>query len=183
MPYDFTPMPTQPPLPEFQQLPPSDEYPSFSSGVDDPYPFEAEFSDDYSKPRSPLKQQNSSKKLEKTQAVKKPEFSETIYPITEVFNAKFLEKEKRASSSRQNFATILVRKFFSQEVRIVSNVFGKRGKQKLNVDIMAAIKVATFKMYPLTSSEDEKTAWRTCCKAIDSANRQLYRTRQPAKEN
>lgn len=178
---DLPPILPTPPLPEFQQLPTSDA--SFSSSVDDPYPFEVELSDQYTKPRSPLKQQNSSKKHEKTQAVKNPELSETIYPITEVFNPRFLEKQKKISASRQNFATILVRKFFSREVRIVSNVRGKRGKQKLSVDIMAAIKVATFKMYPLTSSEDEKTAWRSCCIAIDGANRQLYRTRQPAKEN
>ena len=47
---------------------------------------------------------------------------------------------------------------------------------------MAVIKVATFKMYLLTVSEDDKTAWSLCTKAIDGASRQLYRTRH-LKEN
>lgn len=49
---------------------------------------------------------------------------------------------------------------------------------------MAAIKVATFKMYPLSSSEDEKTAWGQCTKAIDGTGRQLYcKTTRGTKEN
>ena len=40
---------------------------------------------------------------------------------------------------------------------------------------MAAIKVATFKMWPYTASENEVTAWQLCVKAVDAAGRQLYR--------
>lgn len=55
---------------------------------------------------------------------------------------------------------------------------------ELNTEIMAAIKVATFRMWPLTISEDEKTAWKICTKAIDEAGRWLYRSRSPLlKEN
>jgi len=57
------------------------------------------------------------------------------------------------SSCILNFTVIIL---YIVETRIASNVGGKRGKQKLNIDMMAAIKVATFRMYPLSSSEDEK---------------------------
>ena len=79
--------------------------------------------------------------------------------------------------------TILVRNFFTKEVRISSNVAGKQGKNQFNRDMMAAIKVATFKMYPLSSTEDEKTAWGQCTKAINGAGRQLYRTKNPTKNH
>jgi len=62
---------------------------------------------------------------------------------------------------------------------MTSNVNGKKGKNKLNPDMVSAIKVATFRMYPLGTSEDEETAWRACRKAIDAAGRQLYRARNP----
>lgn len=132
---------------------------------------------------SPLKQSNSARP-KKSISSEKSKLVEKIYPITEVFSVAFLEARRKESVSRANFATVLVRNFFTKEVRMSSNVAGKQGKNQLNRDMMAAIKVATFKMYPLSSSEDEKVAWRQCTKAIDGSGRQLYRTRNPGtKEN
>ena len=91
--------------------------------------------------------------------------------------------EKRDSVSRANFVTVLVRKFFTKEVQISSNVAGKQGKNQFNRDMMAAIKVGSFKMYPLSSTEDEKTAWGECTKAIDGAGWQYYRTKNPTKNH
>ena len=62
---------------------------------------------------------------------------------------------------------------------MTSNVNGKKGKNKLNPDMIAAIKVATFRMWPLLQTETEETAWRVCRKAIDGAGRQLYRAKNP----
>lgn len=61
---------------------------------------------------------------------------------------------------------------------MTSNVSGTRGKMQLNKEIMAAIKVATFKMWPCTPSENEVTAWQLCVKAVDAAGRQLYRPKR-----
>jgi len=133
--------------------------------------------------RSPIKQINSKKLLcsgEKQSMMMEGK----IYPITEVFNPLFLDARKKESVSRPNFATILVQNFFKKEVRITSNVAGKCGKNQLSRDMMAAIKVAIFRMWPLAVSEDQQTAWRICTKAIDEAGRRLYRSRSPfIKEN
>jgi len=56
---------------------------------------------------------------------------------------------------------------------MTSNVNGKLSKRKLNPEMVAAIKVATLRMWPLQAHETDKTAWRACRKAIDSAGRQL----------
>lgn len=156
---------------------------SFSSSYDDYINDTVEITsseDSGSILRSPLKQ-NNQKRLKRTSIEKK---NEKIYPITEVFNPLFLDERKKESSSRPNFATVLVRNFFKREVRMTSNVAGKCGKNQLNTEMMAAIKVATFRMWPLQASEDEKTAWRLCRKAIDEAGRRLYRSRSPSvKEN
>ena len=128
--------------------------------------------------RSPLRQNNQKRIKRKSQKA-----DEKIYPITEVFNPLFLEEKKKESSSRQNFAAVLVRSFFKREVRMTSNVAGKSGKNQLCREMMAAIKVATFRMWPLESSEGEKQAWRLCRRAIDEAGRRLYRSRGSSKEN
>ena len=47
--------------------------------------------------------------------------------------------------------------------------------------MMAAIKVATFRMWPLSCAEDEKSAWKKCTKLIDGSGRQLYRAKNPEK--
>ena len=161
----------------------SDDFPSFSSSCDDDSSKLLEDdSDDSTHPRSPIKPKNSIKKNEGGSKSKKAPLDERVYPITEVFNPLFLEEQRKKSVSRANFATILVRNFFTRETRISSNVGGKRGKKQLNKDMLAAIKVATFRMWPLSSAEHEKSAWKQCCKAIDGSGRQLYRARNAPKE-
>ena len=99
-----------------------------------------------------------------------------MYPITEIFNQTFLSKCLAKSVSRPNFSSILVGKFFSEEVRITSNVTGSSGKNQLDQEMIAAIKMATFRMWPLKSSENDKVAWRDCVKAIDTNGRGLRRS-------
>ena len=41
---------------------------------------------------------------------------------------------------------------------MISNVSGKCGKNQLNKEMMAAIKVATFRMWLIKPSADEKAA-------------------------
>ena len=57
---------------------------------------------------------------------------------------------------------------------------GKRGKKQLNKDMIVAIKVATFRMWPLSYTEQEKLAWKQYCKSIDVSGRQLYHARNSA---
>lgn len=112
-------------------------------------------------------------------ALKKGEVQK-IYPITEVFNSKFLAKIKAKSSSRSNFATNLVRSFFKPAVRMASNVSGKCGKMQLDKQVMAAIRVATFKVWPCNAAENEAKSWADCVKAIDEAGRRLYHPKKKA---
>ena len=69
----------------------------------------------------------------------------------------------------------LVSNFFTEEVHLVSNVSGQRGKVQLDRDIITAIKVASFRMWPLKSTKNEKVAWRECVKAIDEGGQRLRR--------
>ena len=96
-----------------------------------------------------------------------------VYPITEVFNSRFLSDRLADSVSRPNFARILAEKFFSEDVRISSNVSGQRGKKKLDEDIISAIKVASLRMWPLKATENECVAWQQCVKALDEYGRRL----------
>ena len=76
--------------------------------------------------------------------------------------------------SRPNFSLNLVTKFFTEEVRMTSNVSGK-GKNQLDKDMVSAIKVASFRMWLLKSTENEAAVWRECVKAIDEGGRRLRR--------
>ena len=146
------------------------KFSSSSSKVLDDLSTEDSSASDDSCSRSLLKERNTATTMKKKIKEKLPE---RIYPITELFSPAFLEARKKQSVSRPNLATVLVRCFFKKEVWMTSNVNGKLGKNKLNPDMIAAIKVATFKMYPLESTENDRAAWRACRKAIDSAGRQL----------
>ena len=86
----------------------------------------------------------------------------------------FLSECLAESVSRPSFSLNLVTKFFTEEVRLTSNVSG-RDKNQLDKDMIAAIKVASFTMWPLKSSENEVKAWRDCVKAIDEGGRCLRR--------
>ena len=79
--------------------------------------------------------------------------------------------------SRPNFARILAEKFFTEEVRVSSNVSGQRGKRKLDPDIISAIRVACLRMWPLKSIESEAAAWQQRMKAIDEYGRRLRRSK------
>ena len=57
---------------------------------------------------------------------------------------------------------------------------GKHGKKQLNTDILAPIKVATFGIWPLGATENEKSAWKQHCESIDGSGHQLYQARNPA---
>ena len=151
----------------------NDKYNSKSSSVLDEDVSSDDSSDSDAEPsaESPLKQRNISTVRRKRQLKEKR--PEIIYPITELFSPTFLEKCKKKGVSRPNLATILVKNFFKKEVRMTSNVNGKQGKNKLNPEMIGAIKVATFRMWPLESIETDEIAWRKCRKAINSAGHQL----------
>ena len=76
-------------------------------------------------------------------------------------------------------ATNVMRCFFTRETRISSNVAGKCDKRKLDSDIMTTIKIAIFNSYPCAPGEDKDVYRKTCIKAIDKADHQLYR-KKPA---
>ena len=67
---------------------------------------------------------------------------------------------------------------------MTSNVSGK-GKNQLDKDMVSAIKVASFRMWLLKSTENEAAAWRECVKAIDEGGRRLRcnRTTSTVKES
>ena len=89
-------------------------------------------------------------------------------------NNSYLESIKLQSSSIKNFAAKLNCEVFSREERIKSNVAGTHGKEKLDVNKIAAIKEATFTVYP-TDIRHQVAVWRDCIKAIDEINRRIYR--------
>ena len=136
-------------------------------------------------PLQPISHQSSSESGSKKTKGQKKVNDRITYPITEIFNSKFLSKCLTESVSRPNFALTLVTKFFTEEVRLVSNVSGQRGKNPLDKDVISAIKVASFRMWPLKSSENDMVAWRDCVKAIDEGGRRLRRklSEDKTKEN
>ena len=79
------------------------------------------------------------------------------------------------SCSRPNFCVQLIRELFSNEERRECNVKGKRGKKKLNEAKMLIVKENAFNLYPVTSGEQQHTAWRLCERAIDESCRRLNR--------
>lgn len=83
--------------------------------------------------------------------------------------------KRQVRTSRHNFAVSLVRECFSEEIRKVSNVSGKRGKQALDADKMQAITEATFQLYPCERHENKIAEWKKCRTAIDESCRRLNR--------
>ncbi len=77
------------------------------------------------------------------------------------------------SCSRGNFATNLMREWYSEEERFSSNVRGKNNKKKFSPKRLSQIRAAVFEMYPVRQKETEKEAWVECIKAIDGCNRSL----------
>lgn len=99
-----------------------------------------------------------------------------VHPVdpAAAFDPTYLARLKRESCSWANFATNLVRKAFSADVRRTSNVRGQ-GKPALDPVIMAEIENTTFMQYPLETGEKRKIAWSVCVKAIDESARRLRR--------
>ena len=81
------------------------------------------------------------------------------------------------SCSRKNFAILLVKRLFPEEVRKVSNVSGK--DKQLDPSNIEYVKDPTFVHWPLAQSEKTDKEWAECKIAIDEANRRLNR---PAKK-
>ena len=82
---------------------------------------------------------------------------------------------KLRSCSRQNFCVHFIREMFSNDERRESNVKCKRGKKKLDEATMQMVKENAFNLYPLTSGEQQHTAWRLCERAIDESCHRLNR--------
>lgn len=80
---------------------------------------------------------------------------------------------KKDANSRRNFALKQAERLFTTEERQTSNCRGKRGKKKLDGNRLKVIMENTFKLCPLESGEDQKTAWNDCQRAIDEGGRQL----------
>ena len=100
--------------------------------------------------------------------------SEVLQSILLLKNDSFLQTIKLRSNSIANFAAKLNCEVFSKEERMKSNVAGTRGKEKLNSNKIAAIRDATFSIYP-TDVRQQHVVWKECIKAIDEMNRRLFR--------
>ena len=87
-------------------------------------------------------------------------------------------KIRANSCSRENFASKLVRTVFTTEERRNSNVSGRCGRTKLDEKRVHQVRELAFRLYPLGASESESRSWATCVRAIDTANRQLRKTKE-----
>ena len=77
------------------------------------------------------------------------------------------------SKHRANFASQLVRRLFPASVLKSSNVAGRRGKRRLDPQILGAVQQLVFRRFALQIGEDGPSAWRNCVKAIDAYSRNL----------
>ena len=84
---------------------------------------------------------------------------------------------------QKRFSVNFVRELLTMEERRESNIKGKRGKSKLDETKIRVVKENAFNLYPLTSGEQQQTAWRLCEKAIDESCRRLNRRVFLDKEN
>ena len=91
------------------------------------------------------------------------------------FDPEYLAVTRGKSCSRRNFAVNLVRYMFTTEEMARSNCSGTRGKARLEGERMAAVKRATFVLWPMASREEEKGEWGKCIYSIDEACRRLNR--------
>ena len=88
----------------------------------------------------------------------------TLAELTSIYNS---------SSSRRSFATNCVRKLFSEDVWLKSNVNGKAGKERLDPDKIGCLYNTVFQFFPLSGAEIGKAAWADCVRAIDASARQI----------
>ena len=83
------------------------------------------------------------------------------------------------SRNRSNFAALLVKRLFDVPTRMRSNVSG-RGKEKLDLEIIAYIKANAFEYYECNASE-VKNQWAKCVTGIDDKSRALKRLKSSVK--
>ena len=69
-----------------------------------------------------------------------------------------LVKLKDECSSRWNFALKQAERMFTFKERLTCNWQGKREKKQFDLEKLEKIMEATFRLCPLESGEDEKTA-------------------------
>lgn len=98
---------------------------------------------------------------------------------SKAITSELLYNLRMRSCSRANFSVNLVREIFSITERKESNVKGIKGKKKLNELKLQQVKSNAFSLYPLTSGEQQHTAWRLCERAIDESCRRLNRRERP----
>ena len=94
-----------------------------------------------------------------------------------------IQRIKRISCSRKNFASRLVRELFDETTRRKSNVKGKLGKLQLNPVLIDYVKSITFQYYPLEQFEKENEEWADCIIPIDEANRRKPKLKKRARQN
>ena len=94
-----------------------------------------------------------------------------------------IQRIKRISCSRKNFASRLVRELFDEPTRRKSNVKGKLGKLQLNPVLIDYVKSLTFQYYPLEQFEKENNEWAECIVAIDEANRRKPKSKKLARQS
>ena len=92
-----------------------------------------------------------------------------------VFKQEVISESYEAAKSQVNLAVQLVRRAYTRRERACSNCSGKMNKRPLSPRRMAAIKEVVYSIYPVSSGQDEKDAWRPYRQAIDSSCRQLNR--------
>ena len=80
------------------------------------------------------------------------------------------------SCSRSNFCANMVRRLYTREERMQSNVRGKLGKRQLDPGRLALVQQTALQVYPLGTGEREEVIWRHCIKAIDESCRRLNRS-------
>lgn len=79
----------------------------------------------------------------------------------------------RASVSRSNFATNLVKSLYESHELVDHNCRGLKGKLPLSPRRLQYIQGIVFQKHPLRENETAKEAWGHCRKVIDSSLRQI----------
>ena len=70
----------------------------------------------------------------------------------------------------------LIRASFEERELRTSNVYGRKGKLKLDAARTASVREIVYKYWPLKPGTNEDQDWnKNCVKAIDEANRRLNR--------
>ena len=108
-----------------------------------------------------------------------PSFHELRFTSGYWISIKYLDHQTvmrlhNTSTSRKNFASLLVWRVFTYQERATCNVNGQN-KLKLDPIRINYVKTTVFQMYPLMAEEVSKRAWAECVISIDEANRQLNR--------